>query len=297
LKTQRASIQSIDSRAADGVSLTEAERTHWLVTFTELAYVASMIKLGHFLEYEKNSWSGWITAWIIFYSFWSTWAQMASYQAHMVDTGVLEKLWAFMHCFSMLLMGSFVNAFHQESIMNPNYGTTTVDKYSGGGDDDHRLLAGCSDDGHSDYQVRHPAFVYGLVLSRWTLCSMYAATALSAEPKFRRLMFSAASIFLASSLVLLGVANGGISADSTCIFIAASVTFEFVGLYVLTRYPAVWGVKREDVSEVQYTQHTAHSTQHTAHTPCTIHHTPYYTHTPYAIYHTPYTPCTIQHPP
>ena len=65
-----------------------------------------MIKLGHFLEYEKAHWQGWIISFGLFYSFWSTWTQMACYQAHVVDTGLLEKIWAFCHCcISWILSG------------------------------------------------------------------------------------------------------------------------------------------------------------------------------------------------
>jgi hypothetical protein len=233
-----------ESRIATGMSVTEAERTHWLVTFTELTYVASMIALGHFLESEKTTWSGWRTAVVIFYSFWSTWTQMACYQAHIVDTGVLEKVWAFLHCFSMLMMGGFVNAFHQEHVMNPDYPSD---------EQNHRLLAAaCDGAGHAaSYQVQHPIFVAGLILSRWTLASMYGVTALSSGPELCRLMGTAASIFGLSSLGLIGSVLAGTSADSSGIVMSVVITFEFIGLYIVTRYPAVCRIEQEDVREVQ----------------------------------------------
>ena len=196
-----------DTSSPESTPFLDRERTQWLVTFTELVYVAAIAKLGIFLETEKMHWRGWFISFGLFLSFWSTWIQASLYQAHIIDTGLLEKVWAFCQCFSMVMMGGFVDAFHDEAVMPQE-------------------SCGCTE-GHTDYQVQHWVFGLGLVFSRWTLCAMYAFVASVSEPQYRRLFNMASAIFGLLPLVLVGCVVAKLNAGWLMIGIYSVIILEF----------------------------------------------------------------------
>jgi hypothetical protein len=268
---------------------TNTERTGWLTTFVELAYVAAMIQLGHYLEYERTSWAGWLTGLTIFTSFWSTWIQFTAYQSCIVDSGVLEKVWAFVHCCAMLMMGGYVNALHYCSSMEKKYGpgTVCVDHNSiGGGNHTNtivpthrhlgmfpyrqhpgmfhhrRHLAAADGTGHYDFQVHHNIFTVGMALSRWSLAMMYALSCVSSGLKYRNILRTGSALFATTMLILTTAAAFNVSTETSATVMFGCSMLEFLVVHLLVSRPCAFSVNRLDLAELIENcdvEHVAHN--------------------------------------
>jgi hypothetical protein len=268
-----------DSGISEENNSTAAEdRTHWLTTFVELVYVASMIKLGHYLEYERSHWAGWQAALCMFCSFWTTWVHFTGYQTYIVDSGLLEKIWTFIHCFAMLMMGGHVNSLHYCGNMapkngaeytcngyDPNFGRVFAGYFPH--DDGSRRLGGSSGSTYYDYQVSHPIFLVGLALSRFCLSLMYGIAASGASARYRKILRVPCIIFATATAALLTAAcitvdHTAISVDHAVITMFTVMAIECVCIHLLATRPSIFGIAPSALAELNEdcdVEHVAHN--------------------------------------